>query len=132
MYLHIINIGSDINNIGQLESITQSIIDTFSLRQEKYPVILIATTEAVSNAIIHGNKEQSAKEVEIYAKVTNDDLYIQVKDQGTGFDFTDLPDPTKPESIEKEGGRGILLINELCDEYQFQDGGSTIEMLFKK
>lgn len=132
MYSHIINIDSDIKNIGSIESIALSIIDKFSLSQEKFPAILIATTEAVSNAIIHGNKEKKDKAVEIYAKLNQGDLYIQVKDQGDGFDFTDLPDPTTPESIEEEGGRGILLINELCDEYQFRDGGCTIEMLFKK
>jgi serine/threonine-protein kinase RsbW len=132
MYSHFINIESDLDNIGKVETITQSLIDKHAINQDKYPSILIAVTEAVSNAILHGNKESNEKLVEIYTKITNGDLYIQVHDQGNGFQFDNLPDPTLPETIEEEGGRGILLIKELCDEIQFLNEGRIIEMLFKK
>ena len=132
MYSHFINIESDLDNIGKVETITQSLIDKHAINQDKYPSILIAVTEAVSNAILHGNKESNEKLVEIYTKITNGDLYIQVHDQGNGFQFDNLADPTLPETIEEEGGRGILLIKELCDEIQFLNEGRIIEMLFKK
>lgn len=132
MYFHFTNIESDINNISMMEDLTQSIIDKYELNQEKFPDILIAMTEAVSNAILHGNKEVRNKPVEVYTRATENGLSIRIKDQGTGFNYKSLPDPTTPHTIEQEGGRGILLIRELCDEFAFLDEGTIIEMFFKK
>jgi serine/threonine-protein kinase RsbW len=131
MYFHFINIASDINNIGKMEKLTQSIIDKYELNQDKFPVLLISITEAVSNAILHGNGEDVNKQVEIYTDHSIKGLKVQIKDQGNGFDFESLPDPTTPESIEEEGGRGIMLIKELCDEITFLEKGNIIEMFFK-
>lgn len=131
MYFHFINIASDINNIGKMEKLTQSIIDKYELNQDKFPVLLISITEAVSNAILHGNGEDVNKQVEIFTDHSTKGLKVRIKDQGNGFDFESLPDPTTPESIEEEGGRGIMLIKELCDEITFLEKGNIIEMFFK-
>jgi len=132
MYSHFTNIDSDINNISLMEEVTRSLVDKYELTENKFPVILIALTEAVSNAILHGNKEDKNKSVTISAKKTNEGIHLCVEDQGLGFDFTTLPDPTTDETIEEEGGRGILLISELCDSFDFHKEGRVIEMFFKK
>ncbi len=131
MYTHFVNIESDIQNIGKLETVTRRILDKYELDQELFPSILIALTEAVSNAILHGNKEEKEKQVEVYTFRSDIGLHVRVKDQGDGFDFSNLPDPTLPETIEEEGGRGILLIQELCDECTFEENGSIIDLFFK-
>lgn len=131
MYSHFINIESDIKNISLMEDLTQSILDKYELGSDKYAVILIAITEAVSNAILHGNKEDINKPVTISAKKSDTGLHLCIEDKGDGFDFNSLPDPTTPHAIEEEGGRGILLISELCDSISFHEEGRIIEMFFK-
>ena len=131
MYSHFANIESDINNISLMEDLTQSLMDKYELGSKKYPDILIAITEAVSNAILHGNKENLEKTVSISAQKSDKGFHLCIEDQGNGFDFNSLPDPTTPITIEEEGGRGILLISELCDSISFHNEGRIIEMFFK-
>ena len=67
----------------------------------------------------------------IEASFTENLLTFTVSDQGEGFDFSDLPDPTLPENLEKPQGRGIFLMNNLADSVVFEDPGNTVEISFK-
>ena len=88
--------------------------------EELYGNILIALSEAVNNAIIHGNKNIVDKEALVVASFADGLLTFTVSDQGDGFNFLDLPDPTLPENIEKPQGRGFLM-NHLSDGVVFEE-----------
>jgi len=132
MYITLTFLDSDINHIASLDTIAQDLIKQYDFQPDKYPNILISLTEAVSNAIIHGNEENSSKEVEISVNETDTGIWLKVSDEGTGFDYKSIPDPTTPENVVKQGGRGIFLIRDLSDKIIFLDNGSTIEMLFNR
>jgi serine/threonine-protein kinase RsbW len=94
----------------------------------------IAAREAVTNAIVHGNKEDEAKTVELTLNCLEHELEIEVKDQGEGFDPTSVPDPTDPANILKTSGRGIFLMRTFMDDVQWSmrpEGGTTVRMVKK-
>ena len=122
---------SDPNNISQVEHFVSQIASRYHLDQEKHDNLLISLTEAVSNAIIHGNKQDRTKMVSIRLAQLTDRLSIRVSDQGGGFNYDNLPDPTCPERICECGGRGVFLMNQLCDKMRYINGGSTVEMQFR-
>jgi serine/threonine-protein kinase RsbW len=128
--MHSIEIGSDLNNIPQVESMIDKVCEDLSLNEDYYGNILIAVTEAVNNAIIHGNKSQAAKTVKVNAEKVNGHVVFSVLDEGEGFDFDNLPDPTAPENIEKPDGRGIFLMKNLSDEVSFDENGSKVSITF--
>ncbi len=123
-----------------LESKTESLnvvektIDEFAVKHKIagkfYGNIQIAAFEIVQNAIRHGNKYDPQKIVELRLKIENDSLVIITKDQGEGFDFNNVPDPTAPENIEKTAGRGIFLLRNLADSLIFHDNGRISELVF--
>lgn len=104
---------------------------TFRLAPDKCGDILISLTEAVNNAIIHGNNQDESKFVEVRAESRNGHIAISVSDQGKGFDPASVPDPTTPERICECGGRGVYLMRQLSDCCRFTDNGRTVEMEFK-
>ncbi len=92
----------------------------------------MAVREAVTNAIVHGNQEDEAKAVEVTFNCLEHALEIEVKDQGKGFDPTDVPDPTDPGNVLKTSGRGIFLMRSFMDEVQWlmrPEGGTTVRMV---
>ncbi len=96
--------------------------------------IEMAVREAVTNAVIHGNKEDDAKEVEVIFNCLEHSVEIEVKDQGGGFDPNSVPDPTAAENILKTSGRGIFLMRTFMDEVQWSrrpEGGTTVRMVKK-
>ena len=80
---------------------------------------------------IHGNKQDRSKTVSIKLAQTKVGLAVQVSDQGHGFNYKKLPDPTCPERLCECGGRGVFLMNQLCDKMRYINGGSTVEMQFR-
>ena len=128
--MHSIEIGSDLNNIPQVESLIDKVCEDLSLNEDYYGNILIAVTEAVNNAIIHGNKNVESKVVKVDVSKNNNALTFSVADQGDGFDFENLPDPTAPENLEKPDGRGIFLMKNLSDGVEFESNGSKVCITF--
>ncbi len=95
--------------------------------------ILIAFTEAVNNAIYHGNKKDPNKNILIRLEKNTKDFVIYVKDEGVGFIESEVPDPTLPENLLKQSGRGVFLIRKLSDE-MFIDStskGTEVKMGFR-
>jgi serine/threonine-protein kinase RsbW len=118
-------------NIRIVESFIDNANELFSFNDDLYGNIMVSVTEAVNNAILHGNKSDSKKSVSLSLLLDEDKLLkFIISDEGQGFDYSNLPDPTAPENIEKEGGRGIFLINSLCDKVEFKDNGSVMELSF--
>ncbi|AMQ55296.1 ATP-binding protein [Algoriphagus sanaruensis] len=125
-----ISIPSLIENIKIIESFIDNAKDNFEINDDIYGNIMISVTECISNAIIHGNKQDKTKLVHLELKMEDDQLKFIIEDEGSGFDAAELPDPTSPENIEKTGGRGIFLIKHLSDELKFENGGKTAILSF--
>lgn len=126
-----INFPAKIENLSIIEKLIDDIATEHKLSSEIYGNILVATVEAVNNAILHGNKLDESKKVYINLEINNNELSIIVKDEGFGFDFNNIPDPTAPENIEKPHGRGIFLMKHLVDELKFANNGSEVLLKFK-
>jgi len=124
-------IPSKTENIVLVEKLVDDVCDLFDIKEEIYGHILVALTEAVNNGLQHGNKTNPDTHIEVTFKVKSDTLIFTVKDQGPGFDYDNLPDPTDPKNIEKPTGRGIFLMKHLCDNVIFEDKGTKVVMEFK-
>lgn len=125
-----IQIPSIIDNVRMIESFIDNAKERFDLEDDIYGNIMIAVTEAVNNAIKHGNASSSLKNVYLSLNLNENLLKFTIKDEGKGFNYNDLPDPTAPENLEKPGGRGIFLMKHLSDEVEFKEGGSVVELSF--
>ena len=117
---------SKTENINIVEKLVDELTQQHQINSEIYGNMLVSMVEAVNNAIIHGNKLDETKSVFIDYGLDNDMFWFCVKDEGKGFDFSNIPDPTSTENIEKPHGRGIFLIQHLVDELKFEDKGSKI------
>ena len=117
-------------NIRMIESFIDNAKERFHLDDDIYGNIMIAVTEAVNNAIKHGNSNDKAKNVHLSLTLNNSMIKFIVKDEGPGFNYENLPDPTSPENLEKPGGRGIFLMRHLSDEVLFRDHGRVVELSF--
>lgn len=126
-----ISFPSKIESLRIVEKMIDELSAEFEINSEDYGNILIATLEAANNAILHGNKLDESKEVNVEMSIEKNKLQIIVKDKGPGFDYENIPDPTAPENIENINGRGVFLMEKLSDEMEFRDNGSTVELGFK-
>lgn len=117
-------------NIAIVEHLIDDICDKYRMIGEHYGDVLIAMTEAVNNAIVHGNKLDIKKEVLVEYEVREKDLFFRIVDEGPGFDYDNLPDPTAPENLERPSGRGVFLMRNLADECGFEDDGRIVELTF--
>jgi serine/threonine-protein kinase RsbW len=122
---------SNLRSINVLDSFVQDLVHQYKISQEVHGNMLISLTEAVTNAITHGNHYDENKVVQINLQKKSDTIAIRVSDQGCGFDPANVPDPTCEENICKCGGRGVFLMQRLCDQIQYKDNGRTVEMHFK-
>lgn len=125
-----IEIPSLSENIRMIESFIDNAKEKFHLNDDIYGNIMIAVTEAVNNAIKHGNRNNSSKNVALALSLEDGLIKFKVEDEGEGFDYHNLPDPTAPENIEKPGGRGIFLMKHLSDEVSFKNSGRVVELSF--
>lgn len=125
-----IEIASKLDRITEVEALIDNVCEELKLNEDNYGNILIAVTEAVNNAIIHGNKYSDSKKVKVDVVRAGDKVLFTVIDQGDGFDFLNLPDPTAPENLEKPDGRGIFLMKNLSDEVIFESNGSKVNITF--
>tara|TARA_R110000868_G_scaffold373049_2_gene637003 strand:+ start:606 stop:1007 length:402 start_codon:yes stop_codon:yes gene_type:complete len=125
-----IQIPSLTENIRIVESFIDNAKEKFNFNDDIYGNIMIAVTESVNNAIVHGNASDKNKNVSLSLELDDNSLKFTIEDQGTGFNYNDLSDPTSPENLEKIGGRGIFLMKNLCDEVSFHDEGKKVELSF--
>ena len=118
-------------NVSVVESFIENVGEKIRIEEAIYGNVLVSVTEAVNNAIVHGNKEDKNKKVRLGLKQNKKSDRFIVEDEGMGFDHNTLPDPTNPKNLEKVKGRGIFLIKSLSDKTTFKQGGRVVEMLFK-
>ncbi len=127
-----LEIDSDPNNLITVEEFVNYFTIDLNIDPERLPGLLLAVTEATTNAIIHANKCDTNKKVKIDVEVVDNKLYIHVKDEGKGFDPSKVPDPTEPENLLKDSGRGLYLMRVYMDDLKYEvtpDGTETILIL---
>ena len=119
-------------NILIAEQFVEDLRAIAKIRDCVYEDIMVALSEAANNAMCHGNRENAEKNVVISCKLdeSGELLSLVVKDEGPGFDFMNIPDPTTPENIKRENGRGVYLMKELTHSVFFSNHGATVNMLF--
>ena len=125
-----LTLNSHPKNIAEVEPYVSKIVERYEINQELFGNMLITLTEAVSNAIIHGNSAKASKKVFVSTNCSAQKISFSVQDEGTGFNPDDLPDPTSPENILTPGGRGVFLMRQLSDAVVFSDDGRFVTLEF--
>lgn len=116
-------------------SAAEAIVDALlaQLEQEQWDShdlfgVHLAVEEALVNAIIHGNKEDPSKSVHVRLKANHQRLRVEITDQGSGFNPSQVPDPTQGELLEMPHGRGIMLIRSYMTRVEFKGRGNQLVM----
>ncbi len=122
---------SNPNAINEVENIIDEFNRKLKFKEDVFGNIMVAVTEAVNNAIYHGNAGNQQKKVHLCFDLSSSyKLIVKVRDEGPGFDIDNLPDPTAPENIDKPGGRGVFLMRHLSDDLFFNKEGREAVMTF--
>jgi len=131
MKVHRLVFNSHPESIRLVKKWVDDIAAKYNVCEELYPNILISLTEAVNNAIYHGNKGDKSKRILLICNVKKSKLKFEVHDEGDGFNEMEIPDPLSAERIDKENGRGVMIMKELAHEVRFKKKGSLVQMIFK-
>ena len=118
-------------SITLLENLIEEIADKYKISEDTFANMMTCLSEAAINAIVHGNKLDPDKKVIINADVDGKRIVWTVTDEGDGFDYNNLADPTAPENIENLTGRGVFIIKHLADQCIFNSKGNEVELHFK-
>ncbi|MCW0481463.1 ATP-binding protein [Gaoshiqia sediminis] len=126
-----LRIRSSLSQLKEVHSFLEEILHDAKISSARSGYINLSVCESVNNAISHGNKHDAEKYVTISACLSQNTLTVEVMDEGVGFDFRKLPDPTSKEKIKSEGGRGLFIIHNLVDQVSFKNNGTIIQLKFK-
>lgn len=126
----ILRLPSEVKHLAEVEGMVEELLGSGLLNDAVYGNVIVAATEGVLNGITHGNQGDASKTTTVHTVVNDNLLEITIEDEGNGFDYEHLPDPTAPENLEKVNGRGIFIIKSLADEVEFQRNGATLIMRF--
>ena len=128
-----ITLNSSKSSVSQIEPILEQLKTQLQIDDNKYYNILIAITEAVNNAVIHGNKNDPNKKVEFKINFFEGNLEFFIQDEGKGFDPENIADPRDENNLRKEGGRGVFLIKSLSNNalYEKNSRGMLLNLKFK-
>ena len=130
--LYTLQLASKLESITTVENFIDNLSEKYNFSEETYANVLTCLSEAVINAIVHGNKLDESKKVYLNLEVIeNKRLIFTIADEGDGFDYNNLPDPTAPENLENYSGRGVYIIKKLADQCIFNSLGNELELHFK-
>jgi serine/threonine-protein kinase RsbW len=121
---------SEFSEAEKIPDFVEEISVLENLNNDMKDKVMLALSEAVTNAIVHGNEEDLNKKVNVHLKVNLTSVIISVRDEGKGFNPEDSPDPMKEENLLATGGRGIFLMKEFADEVAYSDSGRLVTMKF--
>jgi len=124
----ILAIKSDKKELEKVEKFLQEIFEKENLPNQCFNKVYLCISEAVINSIEHGNKNDRTKEVDIQINCSRGNLCIEVHDQGDGFDYELVEDPTTKENIKRETGRGIHIMKSLCSQVEFKNRGKSVSI----
>jgi serine/threonine-protein kinase RsbW len=128
-----LEINSDPNKLPLVEEFLEDISAGTNLGKARLNNLLLAVNEAISNAMIHGNKASTEKKVSLKVEIYEDALKVYIKDEGKGFNPEEVPDPTSPENIFRDSGRGLYIMKSCMDEvsYNFTPEGTELVLSMK-
>lgn len=129
--LYTLQLPSVPESITALENLIEEIANKYQVSDDTFANMMTCLNEALNNAMIHGNKQDPAKKVIVNAEVDGRRITWTITDEGPGFDYVHLADPTAPENLEALTGRGVFIIKHLADQCVFNAAGNEIELLFK-
>lgn len=124
---------ADPNQIPVVYDFIDRLIVGREMTKELADRIRLAVIEATTNAIVHGSQSDPKNTIllRIDWEAESGCYQFTIKDQGNGFAVETLPDPTSPEQIERERGRGVYIMKQLADSIEFLHGGSEVLLTFK-
>lgn len=126
-----LEIPSDPKEVIAVEKFLEKINEKIKLNEMTFNKLLVATTEAVNNGIIHGNMRDRNKKVLLQIEVNSSVLVVKVRDEGKGVDVETLPDPLAEENLLRENGRGVFLIRSLMSDVGFEQREDGWEVTMK-
>lgn len=130
--LYTLQLPSKVDSITSVENFVDTLKEEYHIGDDTYANMLTCLSEATINAIVHGNKQDPTKKVYINLEVQSGKrMQFTISDEGDGFDYNRLPDPTAPENLENLTGRGVFIIKHLADQCIFNLKGNEIELHFK-
>ncbi len=126
-------LSSHLDELLRLDPLITELLTEWGIPEELQSGLLVAITEAVSNAIVHGNKQDISKRVHLLLERLPGTPWVRVlvEDEGEGFDPNSIPDPTTDERLMAESGRGVFLMRAFADEVNYQKGGRCVELKFR-
>jgi len=126
-------IPSDPIYLQPLDEFLEESLRRMNMPENDIADVAISVTELVNNAIVHGNRNNPAKMVEVKINYKKDEVEISITDEGSGFDPDSIPDPLSDENVMKETGRGIFIVRSLMDRFEMLPGKSGNRIrIFKK
>lgn len=123
---------SEFTEAEKIPDFIEDISNAEKLDEDLKGKVMLALSEAATNAIVHGNKEVYEKTVDIRVSIDNVKVLITVQDEGQGFKPEDIPDPMKEENLLAIGGRGLFLMEEYADDVTYSKGGKIVTMRFDR
>ncbi len=123
--------GSDPKNIHHVEEFLLKMNSVLNIDDEKFGSLLVVVTEAVNNAIIHGNRRNPSKKVVVTCERREKVLIVKVKDEGKGFNPHTVPNPVHEDNLLRESGRGVFLMHQLMETVSFNENGNEVTMTMK-
>lgn len=130
--LYTLQLPSTMESIPRLESLVEEISERYQVSEDTFANMMTCLNEALINAIVHGNQSDANKTVYVNAEVSAQKKIVwTIADEGPGFDYNNIPDPTAPENLEKLTGRGVFIIKHLADQFIFNARGNEVELHFK-
>ncbi|HEY0324275.1 MAG TPA: ATP-binding protein [Pyrinomonadaceae bacterium] len=126
---------SRIESIAHAAEVAAQVVQRLGLGDEAAYGVDMAVREAVTNAVLHGNRKDKTKKVEVKFRGSTEMLEITVRDRGTGFDLSSVPDPTDQQNLLKASGRGILFMRTFMDDVEYSrhpEGGTVVRMTKRK
>ncbi len=125
-----LKIRSDFSELDKVEDFLWNIHAENNFSADLFDNIILSLLEIVSNAITHGNKGNTEKEVTIHAFSAPDKIIFEVRDEGTGFDASHIPDPTLPENLFNPRGRGLFIAKKLSDALEINGKDRSVLLSF--
>jgi anti-sigma regulatory factor (Ser/Thr protein kinase) len=129
--LYTLQLPSKPESIVLLENLIEEIADKHQVSEDTFANMMTCLNEIAINAIVHGNKLDESKKVIINAEVEPKRIIWNITDEGEGFDYDHLPDPTAEENLENLTGRGVFIVKQLADQCVFNASGNEVELHFK-
>jgi serine/threonine-protein kinase RsbW len=124
-------LSSDLKEVYRVETLVKAIAAEHHFAPVFLYDVMLIITEATNNAVMHGNKFAPQKNAWLKCEIIADDFYIEVRDEGDGFNPDDVPDPLAEENLLKPSGRGVFLMRQMAKDvrYVFSPAGTTVKIL---